>query len=250
MMASSQFNGKSVLVVGASGAIGREMVNAFAKRGAIVHAADQQLPVDLAGDFVRPVILDIRDDASVDRLFSQLASAGGLDILFNGAGIHSAQAWGSRDRVDIEEVMRVNFVGAVMILQAAASLMARRGAGSIVNVASIAGRVGGMAAAYGASKAALISATQSAARAYAASGIRVNAIAPGPVRSEMWIRIQETMAGGASRSGFDAEVAGRLLLGRIADPLDLVATTLLLASAEASHITGQTINIDGGMVLN
>jgi NAD(P)-dependent dehydrogenase (short-subunit alcohol dehydrogenase family) len=245
-----EFAGKTVLVTGAAGGMGRAVVEAFAMRGATVYAADRDAP-DLTAASVVPIAIDVTDDDAIQAGIDVIRrDAGGLDILFNGAGIHSPQSWRSLGRSDMERVLSINVTGNVLILQAAAQLMAESGGGSIINVASITGRQGGPAVAYGASKAAVINFSQSAAKAYARDGIRVNAIAPGPIRTAMWTGIQQSVAATTPPEQFDRQIEAMTPLGRLGEVPDLIGVILLLASPAADHITGQTFNIDGGMVLN
>ena len=244
---AGEFEGRSVLVTGAASGIGRFMAEAFAARGATVYAADLHSVSASPTSSIIPLVMRVEDDDAIAAAMSSIADRSGrLDVLFNAAGVHSPQVWGTLKRPRVDRVFAINTVGAMMVLQAAARLMVKSGGGRIVNVSSIAGRTGGAPAAYCASKAAVISMTQSAARAYAADGIRVNAIAPGPISTQMWSRIRE---GTDNLSLFDREMLALTPLARLGEPADLKAVTMLLASERSAHITGRTFNIDGGMTM-
>jgi meso-butanediol dehydrogenase/(S,S)-butanediol dehydrogenase/diacetyl reductase len=158
--------------------------------------------------------------------------------------------------LDIDEdnfslIMRVNALGVLIGTQEAArQFLAQGGPGKVVNTASIAGRTGfANFAPYSASKAAVISLTQAAARSFAGDGITVNAFAPGVVATPLWTKLDADLeAIGAGDAGFDS-MAGDILLGRPAQPEDIVPTALFLAAPDSDYITGQVIPIEGGMIL-
>jgi meso-butanediol dehydrogenase/(S,S)-butanediol dehydrogenase/diacetyl reductase len=148
-------------------------------------------------------------------------------------------------------IMKVNAFGVVIGTQEAAQQFLRQGTpGKVVNTASIAGRQGFPSfAPYSASKAAVISLTQAAARSLAGDRITVNAFAPGVVATPLWDKLDKDLeAIGEGDSGFDS-MAGGILLGRAAQPADIVPTAIFLASADSDYITGQVIPIEGGMIL-
>ena len=250
-----RFAGKIALVSGAGSGIGRAVARAYAGEGARVFAADINAAAvaDLAAKVpgLDPLTLDVgSDDSIADTIAAVRAGARRLDILFNAAGIYSAERFHQLTRAAMSRVLEVNLVGASMLMRACAALMAESGGGAIVNVASVTGRTGGVAVAYSASKAGLISTTQSAARALAGQGVRVNAIAPGPMRTSMWTEIQNSLGAGQDVGAFDGMAEARIPMGRLGTPDDLVAAALFLSSSDSAYITGQTINVDGGMALN
>ncbi len=147
--------------------------------------------------------------------------------------------------------MRMNAIGVLIGTQEAARrFIAQGGGGKVVNTASIAGRTGFPSfAPYSASKAAVISLTQAAARDLAPRGITVNAFAPGVVATPLWTRLDADLAAmGAPDAGFDS-MSADILLGRPAEPEDIVPTALFLASSDSDYITGQIVAIEGGMIL-
>jgi 3-oxoacyl-[acyl-carrier protein] reductase len=245
---SREFEGKVILLTGAVTGMGNYIARAFADRGAEVYASGLEPPANLDDTTAVCLTLDVTDDRSIEAALRRIAEKSGrLDVLVNAAGIHSTQRWGELDRSNAAQVFEVNAVSMMMVMQASAELMASNGGGRIVNIASIAGRVGYAPVAYSASKAAVINLTQSAALAYASRGIRVNAIAPGPIQTPM---LEGIRASKPNTEAFDKEWVKAIPLGRYGEVADLVGTTMLLASDRSSYITGQTLNIDGGQLMN
>ena len=152
---------------------------------------------------------------------------------------------------NFERIMRINAIGVLIGIQEAAKrFIEQGGVGKIVNTASIAGRTGFPSfAPYSASKAAVISLTQAAARDLAQHGITVNGFAPGVVATPLWKQLDADLAAmGAADAGFDS-MAADILLGRPAQPEDIVPTALFLACSDSDYITGQIVAIEGGMIL-
>ena len=152
---------------------------------------------------------------------------------------------------NFELIMKVNALGVLIGTQEAAKQFIRQGSsGKVVNTASIAGRTGFASfAPYSASKASVISITQAGARALAEHNITVNAFSPGVVATPLWTKLDKDLeAIGEGDSGFDSMSSG-ILLGRPAQPEDIFPTALFLASSDSDYITGQTMAIDGGMIL-
>jgi NAD(P)-dependent dehydrogenase (short-subunit alcohol dehydrogenase family) len=252
-MSSQQFDSKVVLITGAGGGLGSVMADLFAARGAAVAAADinadrAQKTVDrLVADGRRAIAItaDVTSESDVERMIDDAVRAfGGLDVLVNNAG--SADADGSRADYKgflqlsgkaWDDANAINARAPMLCCKHAIPRMLERGGGSIVNIASVAGLKGGFAlAAYGASKAALISLTRYVAVAHGKQNIRCNAIAPGAtVHPRMAARV----------SAKELEPAN-VLTSRLGTPMDIAYATAFLASAEAGFITGQVLAVDGG----
>jgi meso-butanediol dehydrogenase/(S,S)-butanediol dehydrogenase/diacetyl reductase len=176
---------------------------------------------------------------------------GRLDVMFNNAGFNEPMRFLDITEENFRRIMEVNALGVLIGTQEAARQFQVQGSGGkVVNTASIAGRTGfANFAPYSASKAAVISLTQAAARAFAADGITVNGFAPGVVATPLWTKLDADLERiGAGDTGFDSMSAG-ILLGRPAQPEDIVPTALFLAGPDSDYITGQIIPIEGGMVL-
>ena len=228
------FAGTHALVTGAGSGIGAAVARRLAAEGAQVVVADLQPDAVAAELGARAVQLDVRDEAQV------AAAMGELDVLVNVAGIGSTTN-APETSLDVwENVFAVNARGTFLCCKHAIPGMAKRGGGSIVNVASIAGLVGlRNRAAYCASKGAVIALTRALAVDHVADGIRVNAIAPGTVDSP-WVRRLVEDAG-ESLDGLRA----RQPMGRLGTPEEIAEAVVYLAAAE--FVTGSVLVIDGGL---
>ncbi|MCI0520861.1 MAG: SDR family oxidoreductase [Chloroflexi bacterium] len=249
----TEFNDKVVLVTGAGRGIGRAIALAFAARGALV-AANDITPINLdetlaqlraAGGRGRDYVFDIAQKMPVQALIEAVRDDWGrLDILINNAGVEPHASILEMDEWDWRRTVDVNLTGPFFAIQSAGRVMREQGGGVIVNVASIAGRAHGLKdrAAYVASKTGLIGLTREAAREFAAYNIRVNAICPGVIETEMTAALRQ-----------DAEMMTRWLQdipqGRLGQPAEVAALALFLCSSAASYLTGQAINLDGGKVM-
>jgi NAD(P)-dependent dehydrogenase (short-subunit alcohol dehydrogenase family) len=246
-------SGKAALVTGASSGLGEHFAKALAARGAIVVAAARRtdrldrLVAQIAADggTAHAVSLDVTDKASVKAaVASAVDLAGGLDILVNNAGTADTHPSMDLPEENWRRVIDTNLDGAWRVAQATAQAMLAAGVGgSIVNIASVLGlRVANNLLAYSAAKAALIQVTKALALEWARHGIRVNAIAPGYVETEM-------------NSGFFRSEAGQAMVKkipqrRIGTPRELEGALLLLASGAGAYMTGSVVVVDGGHVVN
>jgi NAD(P)-dependent dehydrogenase (short-subunit alcohol dehydrogenase family) len=241
--------GKVALVTGASSGLGEGFSRCLAARGAVVVAAARRLDRLQAlvrdGGAAHSVALDVTDPASVDSAMRRVGElAGPVDILVNNAGVADTKASLEVTEADWRRVLDTNLDGAWRVAQAAAKSMVAAGrGGSIVNIASILGlRQATHLLAYAAAKAALVQVTKSLALEWARHGIRVNAIAPGYVVTEM------------NRDFFASDpgqaVLKRIPQRRVGDPRDLEGALLLLASGAGAYITGSVVVVDGGHLVN
>jgi meso-butanediol dehydrogenase/(S,S)-butanediol dehydrogenase/diacetyl reductase len=257
---SGRLSGRSIVVTGAASGIGAAIARACALEAAQVVVADldadggEAVAADIrsAGGSCISVRVDVVDRASVQAaIATTVQEFGRLDVIFNNAGMNQPMRFLDVTEENFSAVMRVNALGVLIGTQEAARQFLEQGTpGKIVNTASIAGRTGFPDfAPYSASKAAVISLTQAAARALAGDQITVNAFAPGVVATPLWTKLDADLdAMGAGDSGFDS-MAGQILLGRPAQPIDIVPTAIFLAASDSDYITGQVIPIEGGMIL-
>lgn len=255
--------GKTCVVTGGGRGMGKAIGVALAKEGANVVFADLNAAeaegaaseTKKAGGKALGLHVDVGDRKQVQAVISKTVSEfGRLDIIFNNAGINKIQPFMETTEENWDRIMRVNALGVLICMQEAAKQMiSQGGGGKIINTASIAGRQGyPNIAPYCASKFAVISLTQSAARELAKHKITVNGFAPGVVDTPLWkqidrehIEIGETKEPGEAMRNF----AAGILLGRVSTPDDITGLATFLASPSSDYITGQTIVIDGGMIL-
>lgn len=248
--------GKCALITGAARGIGFEFARAYIAEGAQVALADINADalakaVATLGPHAHGVQMDVTNQASIDAgIASAVAAMGKLDILINNAALFDAAPIVEITRASFDKLFSVNVAGCLFTLQAAAKQMISQGhGGKIINMASQAGRRGeGLVAVYCATKAAVISLTQSAGLDLIKHGINVNAIAPGVVDGEHWDGVDaffakyENLAPGEKKRAVGAAVP----FGRMGTAADLTGMAIFLASPEADYIVAQTYNVDGG----
>lgn len=248
---------KVAIVTGGGSGIGRASAIRFAEEGAMVVVADFNAESGAAvaeeirqngheASFVRADVADLDQvKAMIDFAVQRY---GQLDILFNNAGFPCAGAIEATEDADYERGMDINVKGAFFAAKYALPHLQKQGGGSILFTSSTAGVVASVSSPlYGAAKTALVGLVRSLGARYAAEGIRVNAIAPGPTATPM-------IAGFASRPGqemetdkFESAVTNMTPMRRFAQPTELANAALFLVSDEASYITGVTLPVDGGM---
>ncbi|MEE4187417.1 MAG: L-iditol 2-dehydrogenase [Roseobacter sp.] len=248
--------GKTALITGAARGIGLAFAKAYVAEGARVALADIDGEAALAaaasiGPEAIAVTLDVTCAQSIDAAVAEtIAAFGQVDILINNAAIFSAAPIVDIDRVDYQRVFDVNVTGTLFTLQAVARHMIEQGIkGCVINMASQAGRRGEpLVAVYCASKAAVISLTQSAGLNLIPHGINVNAIAPGVVDGPHWDGVDACFARleGKALGQKKKEVGLAVPYGRMGVPEDLTGMAVFLASDEARYIVAQTYNVDGG----
>ncbi|MEM9104190.1 MAG: L-iditol 2-dehydrogenase [Pseudomonadota bacterium] len=251
-----RLTGKTALITGAARGIGFAFANAYAREGARVAIAD----IDMArattsateiGDAAIAIEMDVTSQESIDRaVLATIDALGQIDILINNAAIFSAAPIIEIERGDYQRVFDINVSGTLFTMQAVARHMIERGGGGkIINMASQAGRRGEpLVAVYCATKAAVISLTQSAGLNLIQHGINVNAIAPGVVDGEHWDGVDAFFAKheGKAPGQKKREVGESVPFGRMGKAEDLTGMAVFLASDEADYVVSQCYNVDGG----
>lgn len=231
---------KVCIITGAAQGIGKQIAHQFAEDGAIVYACDRQ-EFTSDNEHIHPVVMDVTDAAGVKNAFMQIYKAEGhIDCLVNNAGIVYNRKIGMIVREETERMFRVNVIAVLEMIQLVSRLMARNGGGNIVNIASVTAVLGSPGqVAYSATKGAIIAMTKSAAKELAPQGIRVNAVAPGIVKTERFAELYE-----ANGDKIDARIR-RIALGRLGTPEDIANACSFLASDRANYISGQILGVDG-----
>ena len=253
-----RLQGKRALITGAARGIGLAFARAYAAEGARVAIADIDLArAETAASEIGgvAVAMDVTDRASIETgVATTVQALGGIDILVNNAALFTAAPIVEIEWQDFERVFAVNVAGTLFTLQAVAERMIAQGqGGKIINMASQAGRRGEpLVAVYCASKAAVISLTQSAGLDLIRHGINVNAIAPGVVDGEHWDGVDAFFARyeGKAPGQKKREVGAAVPFGRMGTAEDLTGMAIFLATGEADYIVAQTYNVDGGNWMN
>ena len=251
-----RLSGKTALITGSARGIGLEFARAYIAEGATVALADinAEAVAKAAADLGPKAIgiqLDVTNQASIDAGFaSAIDQMGQLDILINNAALFSAAPIDEITRADYDRLFAVNVAGTLFCMQAAARHMIARGkGGKIINMASQAGRRGeGLVAVYCATKAAVISLTQSAGLGLIEHKINVNAVAPGVVDGEHWDGVDAFFAKYENKplGQKKREVGGAVPFGRMGTAADLTGMAIFLATPEAEYIVAQCFGVDGG----
>ena len=230
--------GKVALITGAGRGIGKVIAEQFITDGAIVYVNDLN---ELEVEGAKSICFDVTDTNALKAgLMSIYKAEGRIDVVVNNAAIIANQKLGMVTKPLLEKMYAVNVFAVIDMIQIASRLMARNGGGCFVNMASVTGVVGSPGqVAYSASKGAVIALTKSSAKELAPQGIRVNAVAPGIIKTERFEELYE-----ASGDKIDQRI-GRIALGRLGTPQDIAYAVSFLASDRASYINGHILGVDG-----
>jgi 3-oxoacyl-[acyl-carrier protein] reductase len=230
---------RCAIVTGGARGIGRAIAAGLASAGATVHVIDRHEPADAGGRGMQFHSCDITDTKAIQAMLERLATP--ASILVNNAGITRDRTLMKMDDSEWSDVIAVNLTGAFNMMRAVAPAMVSIGGGRIINVTSINGIRGKVGQAnYAASKAGLIGLTKTAARELGRKGITVNAVAPGMVMTEMARALPTDILDRA---------IGETVLNQLAEPADIAAAVVFLASDAARMITGQVLQVDAGQYI-
>lgn len=242
---------KIAVVTGAGRGIGKAIAEKLAEEGATVVVTDldetvaKETSATLAGDAVG-LVTDVTSRDSVDAMVAQVTDRfGRIDVLVNNAGWDKASPFVDSDPADWDKVIQINLYGVLNTCKAVLPLMQAQGSGTVVNLASDAGRVGSSGeAVYSAAKGGVIAFTKATARELARHQVNVNCVCPGPTDTALF----------ASMGGDDPKLRTALIKAipfrRLGQPRDLANAVAFLASDEASFITGQTVSVSGGLTMS
>ncbi|MEY4736603.1 MAG: hypothetical protein RL302_922 [Pseudomonadota bacterium] len=261
---TSRLQGKHAVLTGAAGGIGLAVAEAYLAQGAVCTVADivQQAPPELAAlmahypERLQYVPTDVTRMADLDALVAAAAARfGPITTLFNNAAIFDMAPFLESNEAMYDKIFAVNVKGAFFVLQKVLAHMVAQGVqgGAVVNMASQAGRRGeALVSHYCASKAAIVSYTQSAALAMAPHKIRVNGISPGVIATPMWKHVDALFAKfeNLPLGEKQKQVGLAVPLGYMGSPSDICGAAVFLASDESSYVTAQTLNVDGGNVMS
>lgn len=245
-MTRFSLEGRTAIVTGASRGIGAAIAEALDDQGATVLLCgrDGDALGSIAGRLERPtepLIADLANEGDVRDLAARALERGPIDILVNNAGVGVRMDSTDLDAVIIDSIHAVNVRALLLLTTALLPPMIGRGSGSIINVSSISGVRGTpRRAAYAASKGAVDAMTRSLAMEFGPAGIRVNAVAPGAIETDMWERNRAI-------PGVIESIESQTALRRWGTPDDIADVVAFLASDAARYVTGQTIEVDGGM---
>ncbi|NUU65690.1 SDR family oxidoreductase [Enterobacteriaceae bacterium BIT-l23] len=261
------FHGKTVVITGACRGIGAGIAERFARDGAnLVMVSNAERVFETAAEIqsrydvaILPLTVDVTDEQQVQQLYQQAAARfGGIDVSIQNAGVITIDRFGSMPKADFERVLAVNTTGVWLCCREAAKYMVQQNGGCLINTSSGQGRQGFIYTPhYAASKMGVIGITQSLAHELAPWNITVNAFCPGIIESEMWDyndRVWgEILSDDRKRYGkgeLMAEWVEGIPLKRAGQPEDVAGLVAFLASDDARYITGQTINVDGGLIMS
>lgn len=236
---------KIAIVTGASKGIGKAIARLYCENNATVYGIgrdEQGLKTVTSSDNFIPMCADVCDISEIKKIFMQIHKEHGhIDILVNNAGIMEDALLGMISDSQINSMFQTNVFSVIQLTQLCSRFMKKQGSGSIINIASIIGIYGNAGqSVYSATKGAVISFTKSAAKELAPNGIRVNAIAPGIIDTNLISSVPEKKL---------QERISQIKLGRIGQPDDVANSALFLASDTSSYITGQILKVDGLTVL-
>lgn len=256
-----RLNGRVAIVTGASRGIGSSIARSFANEGASLcliarnKAALDDLASELASDTtpIMTLALDVTDrEACFQAVATAISKFGHIDTLVNNAGVYRSKTFLDFSAQDFQDMLDVNLFGVLHFTQACLPHMQQQQKGSIINIASTAGKWGSRnQSAYNVSKHAVVGLTRCVALEASPHKVTVNAICPGFVETDMLdeLKAQASQSAGMSMEDFEKSALSRVPLGRMMKPQEIAAMAVFLASEDAAGITGQSIQIDGGMVL-
>lgn len=258
---SLRLENQLVIITGASRGIGLSMAHAFANEGASLLLVSRNqvalenlaksLPIDSSRVMVQALDVTNRD-ACFAVVEKAITTFGRVDTLINNAGVYRAKPFLEYVPQDFADMLDVNFYGAMHMMQATLPHMYTRKKGSIINIASTAGKWGSLnQSAYNVSKHAIVGLTRCVALEAAAHKVTVNAICPGFVETEMLeeLKSQGAQSAGATYDDFEKAALARVPLKRAMKPEEIASLAVFLASKDAANMTGQSIQMDGGMIL-
>ncbi len=241
---------KVALITGGARGIGREIAMLFAKEGADIIIGDVNMPeaektcVDITalGRESLPLLLDVTSFSKVEEAINKILDKfSKIDILVNNAGITKDGLLLRMKEADWDAVLTVNLKGTFNCTKAASKVMIKQRSGKIINIASIIGIIGNAGQAnYSASKAGIIALTKTSAKELASRNINVNAVAPGFIQTDMTAKLPEELK---------QKMLSSIPLDKFGNAVDVANACLFLSSEESAYITGQTIIVDGGMVM-